>query len=88
MKKLILIAVLLSLVVLQQGCSGKYRTPNTQKGRHLDAINYHTGQISEINPIIFEQNEVLIPKKAVQLGDVSAFQERMRARMQGMKGGN
>jgi hypothetical protein len=86
MKKLILIAALLSLVVLQQGCSDRYKNPNTMKGKHLDKINYHTGEIAKINPVIFELNEVLIPEKNIQTGDQSAWQERMRSRMQGMKG--
>ena len=84
MKKLILIVVLLSLTALQQGCSDRYRT-NTRKGWHMDEINRHTDRISELNPVIYERNERMMPKKAAQLGDTSAWQDRMRARMQGMK---
>ena len=87
MKKLTLVAVLVLMTVLQQGCSNKYKNPNTYKGQQLDAINRHTQNITEVNPIIYDQNEHLLPQKIDQVGDQSAFQSRMRARMQGMKGG-
>lgn len=87
MKKLMLIAALLSLTVWQSGCSNEFR-PNTRKGWHMDEIDKHTNRISELNPVIYRQNERLLPQKSDQLGDVSAFQNRMRSRMSGMKGGN
>jgi hypothetical protein len=84
MKKLLLIAVLLSLTLLQQGCIGEYR-PNTRKGWHMDEINKHTERISRLNPVIYRQNERTMPMKTNQFGDTSAWQQRMRSRMQGMK---
>ena len=84
MKKLILIAVLLSLAITQQGCYKGYR-PNTRKGWHQDEINRHTERISRLNPVIYKQNQEMLPKKATQLGDTASWQQRMRSRMQGMK---
>jgi hypothetical protein len=84
MKKLLLIAVLLSITALQQGCSNEYR-PNTRRGWHMDEIDKHTNRISELNPVIFRRNERTLPMKANHMGDTSAWQQRMRSRMQGMK---
>jgi hypothetical protein len=84
MKKLIFIAVLLSITALQQGCSNEYR-PNTRKGWHIDEKNKHTRRIAALDNVIYEQNERTLPMKANQFGDTSAWQDRMRSRMQGMK---
>ena len=85
MKKLMIMTVV-AVLIMVSGCFDSYR-PNTRKGHALDEINKHTRRIEQLNPVIYEQNEKLIPAKTVQLGDVQSWQNRMKARMSGMKGG-
>ena len=81
MKKLLLLALLSTIL---QGC-GSYR-PNTQKGWHLDEINKHTRNINRLDPVIYQQNQTIIPQRVDQLSDTASWQDRMKSRMDSMKG--
>jgi len=78
----ILVGLLLAMLFIG-GCAG----PNQQKGYHQDRVNYHTSEINDLNPIIFEINQRIVPQKAEQIGDTMSWQGRMKARMDAMKGG-
>ena len=64
MKKLLLSSLVL---VVLSGC-GSYR-PNTQKGWHLDEINKHTRQINRLDPIIFKENQEVMPMQMDNIAD-------------------
>jgi predicted small secreted protein len=74
MKKLLLLAVLMALVVLTQGC-----LPNTRKGWSQDIINHETMNIQKINPVIFKVNQRILPERLHQLEETMGWQERMQA---------
>ena len=80
----ILVGLLIAMLFMS-GCS-TYR-PNTQKGWHLDEKDKHTRKIEKLDRIIYSNNQELVPSRTEQLGDTMSWQDRMKARMGGMKGG-
>ena len=80
MKKLLIITVLLSLTVLQQGC-----LPNARKGWSQDIINHETENIQKLDPVIYKVNQRILPERMNQLEETAGWQSRMRDRMKAMK---
>lgn len=80
MKKLMFIAVLLALCVLQQGC-----IPNARKGLSQDIINHETENISKIDPQIYKVNKRVVPLRMDQVDDIVSQQGRMEARIKAWK---
>jgi lipopolysaccharide biosynthesis regulator YciM len=87
MRNLLLIAVLLALTVLQQGCGSDYR-PNTKRGHHLDEKNKHIKAIAKYDQVIFRQNKEYLPEEMNQLEQAVGIQARFKARMKAMREGN